>query len=698
MGTTLIQTGYASLSSDLSAVQNGLQEGGRTGGPFKVYPHKYPELGLLGSYVGRIEEKLRAETVAQTVERVIERNFFEVIRHLYQLRSNLFAHHVRVIQDKLQTSLPADVTKLYKTILEDHASISYLNDEAVQLFSRRLQTQLTARELGRIRRAVANFFLATNRFWEYALSEKTEDEESRKPIEANLNAHAVFADRRLLNCLEGMRNVHNLEGILRKPIPFVPLAKVLAQSEKSRMYRLSSQESDDLNGWIEALNQHENEFSCEEFAAILRQIAEILQLACAPQGCYVQLLLLLDTKKCTLLNKVDPQLLNWRFGLKPGDKIADDKGRKYTLGKVLNGERLVRDRYRIFELADDDTKVVMFPPNRFRFVIDRFKQQDPANHWMLIPAEVGIDGYVASGDKIFTEKLSNPLAGRKWTSTKRELDDKERKELDALVGYLIYWKEHNRMPAMLNPKHLMYSREGILKTTRLVGTVTFNYLTVKTFCLEVANGNPPVFNYLMRVSRLNDHPVAKCIQDTVYAKLTIRPDAPRPSGEWDQEVIQRIEEIYQQALKLREDTLEAVGKALNEVGKYRPDQNDNLQETIQAMLALLYLYDSHHPEGLNPDFTETIKTKMVEGSVDPNTFGLAQFLKNGESNGYYNGHHRRIQRLREEYKVHIALPRQLIATQQCEKYRESFYLRFRSIWANSDHFTHLKQTGDFDGS
>ncbi len=275
----------------------------------------------------------------------------------------------------------------------------------------------------------------------------------------------------------------NLEGYLHEALPLQILAKLACGT------KLTAKEEARLDKWLNALNEMLAEVPFDIFYTAIESITAYL----GAKAEHAKLLTTLAEKSPKLFQRADEAHLRWRSQLQPGDTV-DCNGTTYILGKQLHERAQDIDHNLIFTLTNNTERVLVISYNRALPAIIAYLEKK--HHWGVPRAStVEID---SRGKCWLAEKLVKPLSGRKWFKS-------DHKSLKPVANMVQWWIKEELSPHEFTAKHLFFDRTGLLKYTKVLFPIVFDFLKVEAFLLELANGDLAAFQYLMEQSGMADH-------------------------------------------------------------------------------------------------------------------------------------------------------------------------------------------------
>ena len=261
------------------------------------------------------------------------------------------------------------------------------------------------------------------------------------------------------------------------------------------------------------------------FATVLTEVISVIHMQGSSSLTLQDILFWLDQKGCQLVHREDPAHMDWREGLKPGDKIKCN-GKELTLGMLISPQKLLNDDFKIFELADHPEYVVKIAKNPFQLLIEDQKAKNQQDHWgfrfvrTIANLEQNqqnppINGLDRQGNCVVIEKLVDPIEKHEWASQQPILVEGDEKVALVLANHLFCMRRWNGIAQNISLAHLMWDKEGVLKSCKVLKRGPFNYNECENYCVQAAKGNIHVLNFLLHVANLVEHPIA------LYYRLAI---------------------------------------------------------------------------------------------------------------------------------------------------------------------------------
>lgn len=504
--------------------------------------------------------------------------------------------------------------------------------------------------IDRIRGQINACSQATREFWKFFTDPSFESLISPIKNLVPQNSFSAINNQSLFKAFKRAQALVDLEGILEDDIPFVAIAKL------SKPEQLSISEKLQVQKWVNRLNEKKHEIDFKTFTESLQEIVSIINIEGHYPTTVENLILQLDGLNCEIIQKEDPDHMKWREALIKGSKI-EYKGQTLTLGDELGGDKIEDNQYRIFSLEGPEhaNQVIKIAHNRFQLKIEAAKIKDEKWHWGIQPAEVvedinafsdedvpSVPGLDPDGRFAIVEKLDITLADLKWSSTSTQLTSDDLRKALVISNHMYCMQQWQATPDQLNPKHLMIDSQGVLKSTRLLKKNSFNYNALEQFCYLVGKGNTYIIDFLMNVSELIKHKVAKFYRDAVEYTLatgeTNLIGSAQPKKFRSAQNEERVEELCKEAKELRLECFKTI-KAHLRRKNINHGNDEQLKTAIHAKLVELYKASST-PGIICP----TIKENVIQHFINPER--PLQALINPPID-YYEAFHQRLKQYNE---------------------------------------------------
>jgi hypothetical protein len=447
-----------------------------------------------------------------------------------------------------------------------------------------------------LRHTIVNFHQTTYLFWSLFIKN---DEETRRlclPLMRFIPSHSTLTNRTLFQTLEKEGRWVQLEGIMHQTIPVALFAKLYDPDS------LTLEENKRLTSWVKTLNSCQQELSAHLLYIVLTDVITIIELQGSSPVTLQDLLFWLHQHDCSLLEQEDAAHMDWREGLHPGDTL-ECNGKTLVLGNLLSPNKFVGDVYKVFELIDYPNYVVKIAHNRFRLLIENKQVQNEEEHWgVRFVATIDnlaeddqkplIKGLDLLGSCVVLEKLVDTFDCYVWASQEWKLTEEDEKHALVFANHLFCMNDWKASAQNLSLAHLMWDKKGILKSTRLLKKGQPNYNEWEVYCENAAKGNPFVLNFLMHVSKLNEHKIAiyyrKVVEDTLKTGHVNLIGRALPFGYRQDYYQQRIKNLCLQAKELRTICLQHVTAHLRKKRQYSYEQDGQLQAAVAEKLIEFY--------------------------------------------------------------------------------------------------------------
>lgn len=584
--------------------------------------------------------------------------FDHAVHSAYDVRQRRIWNHMREIDEIWKnTPQPPDfgkqreryehyLSKELQGSLEANSPI-YMHD-----FDQRGQKLAGAHEVIGWRHTMINFHQATHLFWSLFVKNKEKNHEILKPLMHRLQPHSTLTDRPLYKALKREGRWMQMEGIMQQSIPVALFAKL------SDPKTLTVNENRKLKLWVQALNRCKKSISSKLFSSVLKEVMNVIHLQGSSSLTLPDLLIWLDKEGCQIIHREDSAHLNWREKLLPGAAV-ECNGKRLILGAQLSPNKPVDDVYKIFELKNYPDYVVKIAHNRLQLLIDDQMAKSEEGHWGVrlvetvenledIEDDGDIHGLDNHGRCVVLEKLSSPFQSHLWSSKKMELSQDDENKALVFANHLFCMSQWKATPQNLSLSHLMWDKEGVLKSTRLLKKEDANYNQWEEFCEKAANGNLYVLNFLMNVSKLNEHKVGiyyrEAVEHTLKTGKTDLIGRALPLGYRQEIYNEHIKKLCAEAQKLRHNSFKMILTELRKKRDYTDQQEVKLQQQVADKL-LEYYRASPLPGKFLPD----LKTRVIAGFTKHDA--EFEFLPDAEDfQDYYQEKHQ----LMMDYNRHLA--------------------------------------------
>lgn len=574
-------------------------------------------------------------SVDKTLQSILTTLFDHAVHKIYDLRQRRIWNNMRQIDQNWNNLGPQDFDKQQKRYgqfltKELKGSVEAHNPIFIADFNQRRQTLLTEDEEGSQRHTVVNFHQATYDFWSlFAKDEKKGKEKDREeiirmrePLLPFLKGYSTLRDRPLFKALKKEGRWMQMEGTMHQSVPVALLAKLHDPNS------LTIEESKRLKSWVQMLNRCEKEISLKLLSIVLMEVMDIIHLQGASPVTLPDILYWLDQQGCQQLYQEDPAHMDKREALRAGDTI-ECNGQKLRLGRQLSPQKEVDDTYKIFELVNYPDAVVKIGKNCFLLLIEAKRAECEKGHWgvRLVktidnlekdPNKPPINGLDQQGRCVVIEKLLPAFAGAVWTSQDKKLSQEDEKLALVFANHVFCMSQWKATAQGLSMPHLMWSKKGVLKSTRLLRKGPANYNEWETYCVEAAKGNPFILSFLMNVSKLSKHDVARYYREAVeYTLKTGKTDLIQralPLAHRQDIYNLHLKTLCEKAKQLREECFKHVVAQLRKGNQYSHKEEGQWREVVEAKLLEFY-HASPTPGTFHPHLLQEVIAHFSDSSL-----------------------------------------------------------------------------------
>lgn len=275
--------------------------------------------------------------------------------------------------------------------------------------------------------------------------------------------------------LLNLQFIIKMEGKLQGPLPLDLIHKE-ATSQK-----MAKRETKSLNHWI---SQFQKVGPLHKLFLSLSPFMENPDI--------VKLELKSVLAKNPLFKTADSKHLLWREKLKRGMQLGD-----YTLGKRVGRKVGGLDEQIFYEIQEDPDKLIMISTNRSLLgTKEAFAKE---GSWGL---KTPVFEYVdPKGKFAVIERFQTGIKDINWTSTNKLLPA-DQKMAEPIANYINWLLQKNISVSQLEPKYVMFDKEGRLRSVKIQERNLMNYPILEKFIFETAKGNLPVYQYMMQQSGL----------------------------------------------------------------------------------------------------------------------------------------------------------------------------------------------------
>lgn len=544
----------------------------------------------------------------QALENIILHQFTDAIRTIYRLKCKYIAIQVKRME-KAIPNLPGNCAYSFKAYLQNEKIPDGMIEECVQAFVAATDSN-EVEEIEGVRQSVKSFFSAVHLFWTTLFLAKHEI--LIKPILSIVSKGSLIKDHHVYSSLFRLLMSVNLEGLMRHYLPITELAKLVYEQ------KLTAVESAKIGSWLNAINYKRSIIIPHEFECALRDIAAIISIALQIPDCYEKLLLKLDALDCKILRLNDSKHILERQKYQPGTIISCN-GIGFAVGRQLSPEK-PNDQTKVFALEGHDNYVIKIANNLFSLIIENQKVKIDSEHWGIRPVEMALNGLDNNGGCVILEKLHTSLSEYIWTSCTPILSEQDQITALVIANHLICWQQNNAVPANISLNHLMFDANGNLKSLKLLKKEAGDYGKWENFAFEVSKGNVHVLNFIMRVSKLYEHNVAKYYREPIANTFAAGEVVlPATLGSREEKYKLKLLELSQRASRLAEETF-------NEIVLMRCNDNnfDEIVLKLEIFGKLKALYSMSPTAGIVSD---SLKKDLITHYRETQQLTLYQFEK-----------------------------------------------------------------------
>ncbi len=579
-----------------------------------------------------IQPSYSSPSVESSLQFILTTLFDHAVHCAYDTRQRRIWHNMRQIDQMWKNDLqPEDFAKQrehYADFLAKELAESIEFDHPIYLadFDARAQHPLIEKEIKAMRHTIVNFHQATHLFWSLFIKDENENALLRQPLMPLIKPMSTLLDHPLFKALKKEGRWIQMEGIMQQPIPVALLAKL--QDPQS----LSVNENRRLTLWVQTLNRCQHSISPRLFSCILTEIMTVIHLQGSSSLTLPDLLYWFDQQNCPIIHREDPAHMEWREKLGPGDSI-ECNGKQLILGQQLSPDKLIDDTYKIFELEGGLDYVVKIAHNRFLLLLEERKASSEQGHWgvRLVETivnleeddqELVVSGLDQQGRCVVLEKLTSSFDSQMWTSHDMQLTPEDEKSALVFANHLFCMSQWKATAENLSLPHLMWDKEGVLKSTRLLKKGPANYNEWEAYCERAAEGNPYVLSFLMNVSKLSEHDMAlyyrQAIEHTLETGDIDLIGRPLPLGHRQDMYTQHAKKLCAQAQELRHNCLKIITAHLRRQNQYSYKKEEQLKQAIADKLLQFYRASST-PGRFSPDLEQQVIAAFTAPSSTSNS-------------------------------------------------------------------------------
>ena len=553
------------------------------------------------------------------LELVLTTVFDQAVHTAYKVRQQRIWDNIRQIDQILERRLRfrdfANQRDRYAEFISNELRGSVEVDNPIYLadFDERVKDPLSRQEVKANRHTIINFHQATHFFWTLFIKDQDDNFLIREAVMHLIKPSSTLTDRALFKALKKEGRWVQMEGIMEQAIPVALFAK-LADPES-----LTLNEKKCLRLWVQALNRSQQDISFKLFSCVLSEIMNIIHLQSSSDLTLADFLEFLDQEGCQMIYKEDSVHINWREQLSPGDTI-ECNGKQLILGQQISPNNEVSDTFKIFQLDEYPNYVVKIAHNRLLLLVESKNAESEQEHWGVRFVKVidnleeddvvcPVSGLDSEGRCVVIEKLSLPFEEYVWTSEKLELMEEDENVALVFANHIFCMIQWKATAQNLSLSHLMWDKEGVLKSTRLLKKGPANYNDWESYCASAAKNNPYVLSFLINVSKLGEHPIALYYRKAVEFSLeTGKIDLigrPLPLGHRLDIYNQHIKKLCEEALLLRKNCFNTLIIQERRKNPYAYKQEAQLHKTVVDKLLKFYRA-SPTPGTFSPNFKEEV--------------------------------------------------------------------------------------------
>lgn len=401
---------------------------------------------------------------------------------------------------------------------------------SVSSSTKKLEKELTDREIRNIRQCVTTCSRVAESFWQMFSGVKTsfQMEQEEKIVEYMreiVGKDSILFDKAFYQLFRRAQSLVNLEGVLNKPIPIAALANCSLSLEPEKN---KGPEFHEIKEWMTQLNQCKNKFSLSELEEVLKEIVFIINQVKKEPMELKQLEKKLHQLNCEIFEQSDSDYLFERNGLKEGSKITY-QGETLTLGKQLSPHKFIDHRV-VFAIQEHPEWVVKFGENRVKLSMEQSRidweskhQLEAFNFISFKQPHVKMIGIDQEGGFAILERLELPLSQYQWQSTYGGNLIKAEEEIVNQMGrWLNELCTKNVTCQQLNLDQWMLDSKGKIKSIACLQLSTgsgINYNELEQFCIQFSQGNPVIRKALIEASGLSTHCIATYYRERVCKAL-----------------------------------------------------------------------------------------------------------------------------------------------------------------------------------
>lgn len=413
-----------------------------------------------------------------------------------------------------------------------------------------------------------------------------------------------------------------LESLLSGDIPVKNLLKL--SLERNIEANQSASVEEKIEMWIEKVNALGGAVDVRLFyralSALIKYVGNIGDLG--------TLISALKRRGCKVLDEVDMRHITKYHHIESAGQVVGK-----TLEKVISSKN---NRFFICTIKDEPDLIFITGSSQPDLTILS------GDWWGISPAKViKLDSEYRWA---LIENLKDPIANHKWTSEGEVLAKEDRELSMKVCNHIDKHINDDTHPEGLDLKHLMLNTKGELTTTtRYSKSNGFNFVEWEKLCAGLADSNPWVFHYLMKVSQLDIHPIAQYFRTIVMETLkdqksTCLKITEVPKGIRETEVSDFAAKLSSEALSLFNI---CQGRLLEIKSDLKQDM-DSLKEKISKRLIFYYL---------NTGAASVLHKNLIDNVIK--TFDSKELSLDSLNSKYYKDELTEMQRREKSSKSNI---------------------------------------------
>lgn len=376
-----------------------------------------------------------------------------------------------------------------------------------------------------------------------------------------------------------------LEFFLTGDIPVKSFLSLI-NIEKKINLDLASEVEQKIEMWIEKVNALGNAIDVRLFYRALSTLMK-----CINESDNLGILITaLKKRGCKVLDEVDTRhVLKYHYLKKFDDieleEVISSKDSRYFICTIKNKEQIFITGSSQADLA------CLFLKDWWGISPPKVIECDPEYRWAIL------------------EKLKDPIINHKWISEKSSLSNEDRELAMKVCNHIYKHINDNTHPEGIQLKHLRVNSKGELATTtRYSKGNGFHFMEWECLCDEWAGSNPWVFLYLMKVSQLDNHLIAKYFRDIVITTLKDQNSNCLKIIEIPKEI--RKKDIYIYAKALSTTVLSLFNICQGRLVGKNQQLNENIEDLKNQISTRMIFY--YNESGAASIFPKNLVDKVIE--------------------------------------------------------------------------------------